>query len=255
MSNPTIPQREYEELFTELFGDLPDLNAFDYDETNEKTSIQQQQQQQPHPEGYDAKQKTITTSEAPIESTFQPSQISTPISENRRQPIASSQPQLSPIVTNLNTNVHNPIALSTTCVTYPVNPITYSPLSVSSILPGIIRLPCTPSATPITIPLPQLNPYHSAVQKDGIVQLSEFQHVVITIPTIDILKSQHNIQMEHSQMETMPIQLSATHSVSEKPSFQSFGKTKRRNYDFLKNQKPITYVSVDLMFFFHLADI
>lgn len=236
MSNPTIPQSEYEELFKELFGDLPDLNVFDYEEGSEKTMAQQQSESQSY-----EKQKSIPPLKSPVgDDAFQPTQMSTPLSSIHHQPIALSSSVTSPIVPNIITNVHNTIAIGAgTCVTYPVNPHTLSPLSASS--------PCAPSlcysqsTTPYTISLQHLNPYHRAVLKDGIVQLPQFQQFIITVPTLDILKSQH-IQINHSQTETIPnSSLSPTSSVSEKPQL------KRRNFEFLKSEKPASYVSEDLL--------
>lgn len=238
MSNPTIPQSEYEELLKELFGDLPDLNVVDYEEDSEKTSTEQQ----PESQSYD-KQEPITASKVPVSSdAFQPTQMSTPFSEIRNQPIALSPMETSPIVPNIITNVHNTIAIgSGACVSYPINPHTLSPLSGASIIPGVSNLCYTQTTTPYTIPLQQLNPYHSAVLKDGIVQLPQFQQFIITVPTIDIIKSQH-IQINNSQTETIPnSSLSPTINVSGRPPL------KRRNFEFLKEEKPRNYVSLDFL--------
>lgn len=241
MSHPTIPHSEYEELLKELFGDLPDLNVFDYEENSEKTTTEQQSESQ----SYD-KQKSITMSKAPVGSdSFQPTQMSTPLSDVRNQPIAFPTTDTSPIVPNIITNVHNTIAIGAgTCVTYPINPQTLSPLSGASIIPNVADLCYSQTTTPYTIPLYQLNPYHSAVLKDGIVQLPQYQQFIITVPTIDILKSQNIIPNNNSQTETIQqpnSTFSSTINVSEKPSL------KRRNFEFLKNQKPISYVSVDFI--------
>lgn len=200
MSNPTIPQSEYEELLKELFGDLPDLHVFDYEEGSEKTITEQQSEAQ----SYD-KQKSITTPKAPVSSdTFQPTQMSTPLSEIRNKPN------------------------------------TFSPTSGASILPGVPKLCYNQSTNPYTIPLKQLNPYQSAILRDGIVQLPQFQQFIITVPTIDILKSQ-NIHIDHSQTETNQNSIvSPTINDSEKPQ-------RRRNFDFLKNERPTIYVRVDFI--------
>lgn len=232
MSNPTIPQSEYQELIKELFGDLPDLNIFDFEEGSEKTTTEPQSQS-------NSKQKSITTSKVSVGSdTFQPTQMSTPLPEIRNKPIALSPTDMSPIVPNIITNVHNTIAIGAgTCVAYPINPQTLSPLSGASILSGVPNLCYSQTTAPYTIPLHQLNPYQSAVLKDGVVQLPQFQQFLFYVPTIDILKSQ-NIQVNNCQTEIIPnIPLSPTSNVLDPPTL------KRRNFDFLKNIKPTNHVS------------
>lgn len=233
MSNPTIPQSEYEELLKELFGDLPDLNVFDYEEGTGKTITQQQSESQCN----DA-QKSTTTPQAPVCSdAFQPTQMSTPFSDIRHQPIAAlSSTVTSPIVPNVTTNVHNTIDIgASTYVTYPINPHTFSPISGASNLPSLSY-----AHAPYTIPFQQLNPYHSAVLKDGVVELPEFQQFIITVPTIEILKSQH-IQISHSQPESIPNPSSSSSAVSVSENLKQ--KLKRRDFEFLKNVKPTVRVS------------
>lgn len=238
MSNPTIPQREYEELLKELFGDLPDLNVFDYEEGNEKSAMQQNTD--PHP--YDT-DKSLTNVKNPNENyTFQPTLMSTPLAEVRHKTFASPASQTAATTSKTITNVHNAIDVGPgACITYAVNPTTFSPLSCTTVLPIVPNLTNNQSPTSIRIPLPQLNPYHSAVLKDGIVQLPQFQQFLVTVPTCDILKSQQ-IQIDNSPLQT------SRSSDTLPPSLQDSGLKKtslqRRNFEYLKNEVPDHNVSL-----------
>lgn len=270
MSNARIPKKEYQDLLNELFGDLPDLNAFDCMEEQQRSPVQNTQL---------SIEKLNSTSNY----TFQPNQVSTPIQLNRHQAIHSNtvSRHVVPTAVQKTTPNQNGLQIENNSIEYSVNPLTFSPL-VGNVLaqttevsasatsyainaPDIVSsavtnsvtstvVPSMPSA--ILLPMIPLGQCQGAVFPNGIIQIPQYQNMFVSVPTtMDLLNGQQIAIVSAPPGGTgiiddiTPINL----KINKKPVIQKFeGYRNSRQppnlFDHLKTVKPIEYVSFSLRF-------
>lgn len=123
-----------------------------------------------------------TDAQSDHESTFQPSQISTPISR-KEKPIPATitstiaaDDSMTSILSNLTTNQ-------------------------SSLLDAN-------NQTSTLVPVNVVNPFHGASFVNGVIQLPQYQQILIKLPTIDILKMQAQQQQEQQQQQQSEMSVS-----------------------------------------------
>lgn len=110
------------------------------------------------------------------DTSFQPSDISTPVSSKRK-----------PIGTTIN--------LSTANTT--LNESTMSVLS--NLSENQSTLLDSQNQTPTLVAVNAVNPFHGATLANGVIQVPQHQQILIQIPTIDILKIQAQQQQQQQQ--------------------------------------------------------
>lgn len=147
----------------------------------------------------------------------------------------------------------------------------------NSILPNALNFPCvlpqqttqhslasntsriTSSPFKINLPVEQLNPYQGATMRNGIIELPQYQQVIVIIPTIDIIQKQQQLSRMNSELplnteikakpssnsdclEAGSTETTASASTSKKkpkPSFTINRTYQRRLYKNMSHVKPL----------------
>lgn len=152
------------------------------------------------------------------ENSFQPSQISTPVSSkpktnNLCNTIAGDDSVIS-ILSNLSTNESNLLDAS--------------------------------NQTQTLVPVNVVNPFQGASLVDGVIQVPQYQQVLIQIPTIDILKIQAQEQQQQQQQQAELISIRADQCDSEFNEDRLVSRASRYQYKLfqhLKTDLPVAMVS------------
>lgn len=123
------------------------------------------------------------------ETSFQPSQISTPVvsraklinNNNNISSTVGGNDSLISIASNLTSNI-------------------VSTIQESHLTPNQQNLIDSITQTSTVVPINVVNPFQGASFVNGVVQLSQYQQILVQIPTIDILKLQ---AQQHQQSESI----------------------------------------------------
>lgn len=193
-----ISKKELNDLVEELMKSLDSVDFDDYEsilEIPKPTTSNRQRKQRGDitrtPNSKMAMQdlnEASTSAQAIQELTsqqFQPQNVSTPTTSKS---LADRTP-----LSTANASVQSPM--------YPYN----NSMAQNSAMVNSSQTSASPLK--ITIPVAALNPYQGAVLHNGVIQLAQFQQIIVTVPTIDIWNRQFPVVMNHMQqtVSTEPI--------------------------------------------------
>lgn len=101
------------------------------------------------------------------------------------------------------------------------------------------------SQTPTLVPVNVVNPFQGASYVNGVIQLPQYQQILIEIPTIDLLKMQSQQQQQQSQ-SFISNSSQTSQSQSQFSNDRLLSRTAQyhnRLFDHLKTDLPVDVVS------------
>lgn len=185
-----ISKKELNDLVEELMKSLDGVDFDDYESileipkpttSNRQRKIRADSNRTPNSKITTQDLNDASTSVQALQemTSFQPQNVSTPTT-------SKSMTDRLPLPTNVS-------------VQSPVNPYATAQIQQNTSTHNSSQMSSSPLK--ISIPVAALNPYHGAVVRDGVIQLAQFQQIIVTVPTIDILNRQLPVAMHPNHMQ------------------------------------------------------